>query len=422
MRQWHGSRPSYASVGATRLSLAAILVLALAGLVAFSSASAARSRGSRSQRRADAAAPVHCGDTITADTTLHHNLVNCPNNGILIGADNVTLDLNYHTIDGDGTPAAGCDPDTEFCDGGVISDGHDAVTVVHGAVREFDIGVFVGRASHSRVLGISSSTNRFTGLGFFRDTRSLIRNSSGSGSGAPAEEDSAGMFLVQSHHVRVRGSSVRNNGNRGIIVIDSTDNLIKGNRTSRNRAGIILDGSDRNQVRRNRSVRDGDGIVLRVELATDENSNRNVIARNRIAHVIQRQGTDGQGIEVTPPGNRNVIARNSVRDTDNRGIDVGSPHKPSVGTVVRRNHIRGTGKAGLHVNPGAKHTLLRRNRASHSGDDGFDVEGRTTKLTKNRAVRNADLGIEAVRGVIDGGGNKASHNGDPRQCINIVCR
>jgi hypothetical protein len=32
-----------------------------------------------------------------------------------------------------------------------------------------------------------------------------------------------------------------------------------------------------------------------------------------------------------------------------------------------------------------------------------------------------DLGIEAVRGVIDGGGNKASGNGDLRQCTNIVC-
>jgi hypothetical protein len=37
-------------------------------------------------------------------------------------------------------------------------------------------------------------------------------------------------------------------------------------------------------------------------------------------------------------------------------------------------------------------------------------------------VRNHDLGIEAVRGVIDGGGNVARHNGDPRQCTNIVCK
>ena len=48
------------------------------------------------------ASHVSCGDTITADTTLDSDLVDCPNNGIVIGANNVTLDLNGHTIDGDG--------------------------------------------------------------------------------------------------------------------------------------------------------------------------------------------------------------------------------------------------------------------------------------------------------------------------------
>ena len=97
--------------------------------------------------KAAAVQQLSCGDTITTDATLHHNLINCPNNGILIGADNVTLDLNYHRIDGDGAfPAAGCGPQDD-CDLGVASIGHDGVTVMHGSVREFAIGVAV--ASHT---------------------------------------------------------------------------------------------------------------------------------------------------------------------------------------------------------------------------------------------------------------------------------
>src|SRR2546430_5313555 len=72
----------------TRASVG-MLVLAVAGCLALGADSASASQ-------------PKCGDTITADATLHHNLVNCPNNGIIIGADNVTLDLNYHRIDGDG--------------------------------------------------------------------------------------------------------------------------------------------------------------------------------------------------------------------------------------------------------------------------------------------------------------------------------
>jgi hypothetical protein len=72
---------------------------------------------------------VRCGDTITTDTTLTSNLVNCPNNGILIGADNITLDLNGRTIDGDATLVDPC-PEGESCDVGVDnSAGHKGVTV-----------------------------------------------------------------------------------------------------------------------------------------------------------------------------------------------------------------------------------------------------------------------------------------------------
>src|SRR5436189_3017872 len=107
-----------------RVSLA-IFVLAVAGCVTFGTSQASASQ-------------VSCGDTITADTKLDHDLVNCPNNGIVIGADNITLDLNGHTIDSDGTPAAGCNPEIDFCDVGVVNDSHRGVTVVGGEVREFD--------------------------------------------------------------------------------------------------------------------------------------------------------------------------------------------------------------------------------------------------------------------------------------------
>ena len=77
---------------------------------------------------------VSCGDTITVDTTLDSDLVDCPNNGIVIGADDITLDLNGHTIDGDGELVHAC-PAKEFCDFGVANDGHDRVTIEgrHGA-------------------------------------------------------------------------------------------------------------------------------------------------------------------------------------------------------------------------------------------------------------------------------------------------
>jgi parallel beta-helix repeat protein len=51
---------------------------------------------------------------------------------------------------------------------------------------------------------------------------------------------------------------------------------------------------------------------------------------------------------------------------------------------------------------------------------GFDVDNAATTVTRNLAFRNGDLGIEAVAGVTDGGGNHAS-NGNLAQCTNVVC-
>jgi parallel beta-helix repeat protein len=234
-----------------------------------------------------------------------------------------------------------------------------------------------------------------------------MRNSSGSDTVCCRGSAGTGMFLVASDHVRVLRNSFRNNGAEGIFVASATHNLIKGNLTSHNKglAAIFLSSANRNRVIRNRSVRDR-------EIGIADDGHRNVIARNRIAHAAQAIAVGF--------GHHNVIARNSIRDTEDDAISVGLSEV--VGSVVRRNHIRGAGADGVHVMTTAKHTRLRDNRTRRSKDDGIDVESPTTKLTRNRALRNGDLGIEAVRGAIDGGGNIARHNGDPRQCINVVCR
>jgi predicted transcriptional regulator len=61
------------------------------------------------------------------------------------------------------------------------------------------------------------------------------------------------------------------------------------------------------------------------------------------------------------------------------------------------------------------------NVAIGAGDDGLDVDNAATTVTRNLAVHNGDLGIEAVPGVTDGGGNKANANGNPAQCTNVSC-
>jgi len=50
--------------------------------------------------RADSATNVVCGQTLTHDTRLAHDLTNCPADGLIIGADHITVDLAGHSVDG----------------------------------------------------------------------------------------------------------------------------------------------------------------------------------------------------------------------------------------------------------------------------------------------------------------------------------
>ena len=354
--------------------------------------------------RADAG-HVSCGDTITADTTLDADLLHCPNHGIVIGAEDITLDLNGHLVDGDGAPAVGCRPRTQPCDFGLFNDGHDGVTVRRGSVRDFATGVFVGKARHNRVLNVSSSRNQFFGFVIAESAQSVVRDSSGSDNPVP---DGDGIGVFASHDLRILRNSFRRNA-LGMHVAGSREVLIKGNVVARNRTeGIKIEGS-RNQVRGNRCARNAACISV-------DRGNRNVIAGNRsLRDVGGVLVLKGRGNRVT----RNVVIRPRIN-----GIRLAfeGPEPGGIRTVVRRNVVRGSRGDAFAVASRDRHSFLGSNIAIAGGGDGFDVDSPSAKLRSNRAIRHADLGIEAVFGVRDGGGNLASGNGDPRQCLNVTCR
>ena len=163
-------------------------------------------------------------------------------------------------------------------------------------------------------------------------------------------------------------------------------------------------------MRRNRFARNDGGA--------DISGSHNVIARQPLPR-------DGSGIAIAK-GRRNLVARNVVIRPALEG------HQPRTRLCrwdfdprsrQHRPPKRGQRERRRRV-PGQRggHNYLKRNVASRAKEDGFDVESRSTKLTNNRATRNADLGISAVKGVTDGGGNVARKNRDRRQCRHIACK
>jgi parallel beta-helix repeat protein len=391
---------------------------------------------------AHAAKAVHvsCGETITVDTRLANDLIDCQNNGLIIGADNITLDLNGHTIDGAGRDNSGADCRDGNCAGIDITGHHRRITIEDGTVQEFGSGIWIEGGADHRLRRLSLSRNG-DGIDVVSATDTAITRSLVDG-------NVFGIFVADSDHIQiernsvsgyqgvgveVRGSdrvliadnSVSDSLGPGSVVVgeaagiflgESSHSQIERNAVSGNAfVGVIAQDSDRNELSGNRIFKNADAMIV--------HGDANTVSGNRISDALGGGDGNGYGI-VLESGRKNVLERNTVERTAQAGIRVGiDPEPPPViGSVVRLNVIRDTTLDGILVDALASDTLLDRNRAETAGDDGIGVESASTTLTRNTANANHDLGIEAIPGITDGGGNKASGNGNPLQCTNVFCR
>ena len=95
----------------TALAGACACALVGTGVVAAAPAMAVQRLTTRTPSSSSVSTPLLCGDVITTDTVLHKDLIDCPDNGLVIGADGVTVDLNGHSISGDNSLNEQCGGD-----------------------------------------------------------------------------------------------------------------------------------------------------------------------------------------------------------------------------------------------------------------------------------------------------------------------
>jgi hypothetical protein len=182
----------------------------------------------------------------------------------------------------------------------------------------------------------------------------------------------------------------------------------------------VFIGAAGTQVRENHVARNGNDIV--VFESSDITVARN-LATDAVGCAACGEPT-GYGIGIAGGSNDTLVSGNVVARTQKDGIgiaDLGPGFSVPNRTALRGNVVRDAGADGVHVDARAEGTVLERNRAVRAADDGFEVDSATAVLTGNRAFSNHDLGIEAVPGVTDGGGNRARLNGNPAQCTGVAC-
>jgi len=143
-------------------------------------------------------------------------------------------------------------------------------------------------------------------------------------------------------------------------------------------------------------------------------------ARNRVRDLFVEGSSHGIAL-LRSAGNR--IERNQAAPLGSDGnACVGIALFGAHGNAVEGNVAANNVHAGIHVRPRSRGTLVAANLARfNGGGDGIHVDNPLTTITANTADDNLDYGIEGVAGVTDGGGNTATGNGNPAQCLNVAC-
>jgi len=334
---------------------------------------------------------LSCGDTVTTDVRLTANLKGCGEVGLRVGADHVTIQLQGHTISGTASTHDGSV--------GVLVDGHVGAAITGGAVRGFDYGVVLADASRSTLRSMAIHGNLGKGVVLLHTTHTGVTHNRINRNGDAA----IGVFDGSDHNTVTR-NRMRANGPQGVEIIFSSDNLVGRNLLSDTGSGVILESSDRTHI-----------------------------TRNRILHSVAT-ACDGCGIGIQVYGNDNLVDANLIDGAPRYGIELDdfmdSGHSPAADNVIRANVVNHAGD-GIAVGPEAGGVVLRtfiaRNRVHNSAHDGIQLVGpstglQTSTLTSNVTVHNGEWGIEAVPGVIDGGGNVAAANSQPAQCLNVACQ
>ncbi|HEV2760415.1 MAG TPA: right-handed parallel beta-helix repeat-containing protein [Acidimicrobiales bacterium] len=278
--------------------------------------------------------PPACGQTITQSTTLTADLGPCPNFGLIIGADGITLDLGGFRIFG--TP-------NRFDNAGVYALGRFGVTVRNGTVSDFDGGVAIEGGSGNLVTGIRARDN-----------------------------------------IGVTGTRWGD----GIALLSSTDNLVRGNEAYNNGpfGGIGVYSEVDNDHPRTTT-----GVSTR-NLIEQNSSHDNIVTR---AGVVNFASTENDGIRLEPGSVGNTVSNNQFF---NNGFDGIAVFARSTDNIIRNNHTFQNGRRttarrgdGIRVFATANRTTIEGNQAFNNGGNGIIVGSMSNTITFNRALFNGLL-------------------------------
>lgn len=288
-----------------------------------------------------ASATVRCGQTITKSTTLVADVGPCAGDGIIVGGDNIRLNLNGHTVFGTPGPGDGSAAGIRLMNRSRVTvTGRPGNSGNTGTVTGFDAGIAVYRGSGNTIENL------------------VVRDNVGPESDQSELGDGIALFNSANNRI-INNSVVRNGTYDGISALGpgTDNNLFQGNLVEEN---IGFGGC----------CNPGSGIILSNFFQPDDPQRGDSIYGNRVVNnVVRRNFTAG----ITTVSNvRGEIIGNLVEDNgtlfksfaNGIGVSRGDMSVLANGSLVKGNRVFRNGYSGIMLDRAVQEVTVTENEVA----------------------------------------------------------
>jgi parallel beta-helix repeat protein len=202
-----------------------------------------------------------CGQVVREDVTLTSDLDCGPGDGLIVGADNVHIDLNGYTISSsDETDSADLGMDYDGNSGILVSDADNVVISGLGSLSGFDVGIkFIG-SSGGEVTDVTLTDNN------------------------------VGVLMSGSEGMEITRDTINNNGFAIVSASSNEATIAFNNIVAQLKQGIVLQGSAHNIVAANSLYGNGDNGIYVGPQSTDNTIDFNTAYGSKIADINNADG------------------------------------------------------------------------------------------------------------------------------------
>jgi len=221
-----------------------------------------------------------CGQVITQNVVLTSNLNCADSDGLIVGASDIVIDLNGHTVSG---------PDVDSQEKtsskvGVMIPNMNNVVVQDGTIQGFQAGILMTGSQNVEIKGIVSKDNQ---IGAFSTGASIVN---------------AHLSILMNNQIGFAGHSTQQATIENNILYQNT------------LAGITLVNSDNGVLTLNSITESGNGLYV-----DNQSNNNNVNFNNVLLNTIDLNNANGLPVNT----NANTFDQNNCMTSNPSGICVG---------------------------------------------------------------------------------------------------